>query len=379
LTLDTRVQCQGLPPVRLAVACDAAFCFVYEDNLRLLREAADGGRREDRHPLEPQPPAAGGRHRQGAADQGQRLHRHFLGHRRLRRRGAQGAGRPGSRSRHPDGALRRRRPRPGAARGDRRRRPAGGQRPPLPGLLRSGSQVRRPQQARRGDALRPDRAAVRRRHGLHGGPLRHQPLHHRAAAQAGIPLRRAGQQGGRLHGRLDARQQPGESALREVRPGGRSSRSTIRFSPWATACAPARSTTPPTGPRSRNCSSTANWPNSAATWAARCWSKGRGMCPGRDRGEHPVAETDERRRPLLHARPHRHRRRPRLRPHHRRHRRRPVEPLRRRPDLLHHPGRAPGPAQRGGRAPGGEGGQSGRLHRRHEQVPGEGAASGTRR
>jgi cobyrinic acid a,c-diamide synthase len=39
LTLDTRVQCQGLPPVRLAVACDAAFCFVYEDNLRLLREA----------------------------------------------------------------------------------------------------------------------------------------------------------------------------------------------------------------------------------------------------------------------------------------------------------------------------------------------------
>jgi cobyrinic acid a,c-diamide synthase len=43
LTLDTRVQCQGLtPPVappRIAVARDAALCFVYDDNLRLLREA----------------------------------------------------------------------------------------------------------------------------------------------------------------------------------------------------------------------------------------------------------------------------------------------------------------------------------------------------
>ena len=64
---------------------------------------------------------------------------------------------------------------------------------------------------------------------------------------------------------------------------------------------------------------------------------------GRDRGEHPAAEADERRRALLHARPDHHRRGPRLRPHHRRHRRGPVEPLRGRPDLLHHPGRAPGP------------------------------------
>ena len=45
LTLDTGVQCQGLPPTqgltppRIAVARDMAFCFVYEDNLRLLREA----------------------------------------------------------------------------------------------------------------------------------------------------------------------------------------------------------------------------------------------------------------------------------------------------------------------------------------------------
>ena len=183
----------------------------------------DGGGGEDRHSLEPQPQAEGGRDRQGAAHQGERLHRHLLGHHRLCGRGAQSAGRGGGGGRHPDGALRRRRPGPGAARGDRRRRPAGGQRPPLPGLLRGGAQVRRPEQARRGDALRPDRAAVRRRHGLHGGPLRHQPLHHRAAEKAGVPLRRARLQGGGLHGRLDARQQPGEPALREVRPGGRRS------------------------------------------------------------------------------------------------------------------------------------------------------------
>ena len=44
-------------------------------------------------------------------------------------------------------------------------------------------------------------------------------------------------------------------------------------------------------------------------------------------------------------------------------------PLRRRPDLLHHPRRAPGAAQRGGCPPGGQGGQDRRLHRRHEQIP----------
>ena len=38
---------------------------------------------------------------------------------------------------------------------------------------------------------------------------------------------------------------------------------------------------------------------------------------------------------------------PGLRSHHRRHRRGPVQPLRRGPDLLYHPRRAPGPAQRG--------------------------------
>ncbi|MEA5113111.1 MAG: cobyrinate a,c-diamide synthase [Geobacteraceae bacterium] len=38
LTLDKHVQCQGLTP-KIAVACDEAFCFVYEDNLRLLRDA----------------------------------------------------------------------------------------------------------------------------------------------------------------------------------------------------------------------------------------------------------------------------------------------------------------------------------------------------
>ena len=47
---------------------------------------------------------------------------------------------------------------------------------------------------------------------------------------------------------------------------------------------------------------------------------------GRDRGQYPAAEADERRRALLHARADRHRRRPRLRPHHRRHRRGPVQP-----------------------------------------------------
>ena len=53
-------------------------------------------------------------------------------------RGGQGAGSRGKRGRHPDGTLRGGRPGPGAARGDRRRRPAGGQRPALPGLLRGG-------------------------------------------------------------------------------------------------------------------------------------------------------------------------------------------------------------------------------------------------
>lgn len=38
-TFDTDVNCVGLTPVKVAVARDAAFCFVYEDNLRLLREA----------------------------------------------------------------------------------------------------------------------------------------------------------------------------------------------------------------------------------------------------------------------------------------------------------------------------------------------------
>ncbi len=32
-------KAEGIPPVRIAVARDAAFCFMYEDNLRLLREA----------------------------------------------------------------------------------------------------------------------------------------------------------------------------------------------------------------------------------------------------------------------------------------------------------------------------------------------------
>jgi len=38
LTFDSSVKCQD-PIPRIAVARDAAFCFVYEDNLRLLREA----------------------------------------------------------------------------------------------------------------------------------------------------------------------------------------------------------------------------------------------------------------------------------------------------------------------------------------------------
>lgn len=38
-TDSTRLASGAEPPVRIAVACDAAFCFCYEDNLRLLREA----------------------------------------------------------------------------------------------------------------------------------------------------------------------------------------------------------------------------------------------------------------------------------------------------------------------------------------------------
>jgi phosphomethylpyrimidine synthase len=57
-----------------------------------------------------------------------------------------------------------------------------------------------------GDALRPYRATVRRWYLLHGGALRYQPLHHRTAQEAGVPLRRSGKQGRGFHGRLDAGQ-----------------------------------------------------------------------------------------------------------------------------------------------------------------------------
>jgi cobyrinic acid a,c-diamide synthase len=39
LVSDDRLVCGVEPPVRIAVARDAAFCFCYEDNLKLLREA----------------------------------------------------------------------------------------------------------------------------------------------------------------------------------------------------------------------------------------------------------------------------------------------------------------------------------------------------
>jgi len=39
LTSDVRLVSGAEPPVKIAVARDAAFCFMYEDNLRLLREA----------------------------------------------------------------------------------------------------------------------------------------------------------------------------------------------------------------------------------------------------------------------------------------------------------------------------------------------------
>ena len=143
-----------------------------------------GGQGHDRHPQQPEPQTARRRHRRGPAHQGECLHRHLERHRRHRGRDRQGACRRGGGRRHADGALRRRRPGRHPARGAGGDQPAGGQCAALPGLLRGHAPLRPPRQARRGAALRADRAAVRRRHELHGHPLRHQPVHHRAAARS---------------------------------------------------------------------------------------------------------------------------------------------------------------------------------------------------